>query len=142
METICDPVLSTSIQESSDLHEIVGQLVTSLSEKATYNKNVFVNEIPEYLQVSTDPKKITAVLSGLLSAVVSYAKDSCIRLSAKIYGNVILLQVKDSGICNSKVIESQVRKLQPLAEKMRGAVGITGQRNNVKAFTFGFPDLP
>lgn len=128
--------------ESSVLREIVDHLVTSFSFKATSNKNFFVNEIPGHLQLSADPQRIAAVLSGLLSAVVSCAKDSCIRLSAKIYGNIILVQVKDSSSFNSHAIESQVQKLQPLAEKMKGSVGVTSKRNSVTTITFGFPNLP
>ena len=142
MATICTPVPSKSIQESSGLHEVVDLLVTSFSVKAASNKNFFVNEIPDHLQLSADPQGIASVLGGLFSAVVSYANDSCIRLSAKIYGNVILIQVKDSSSCNINAMESQIRKLQPLAESMRGSVGVTSQRNNITTLTFGFPNLP
>ena len=142
MITICDPVQSKSIHESSVLHEVVELLVTSFSVNAASHKSFFVNEIPDHLHLSGDPQRIASVLSGLLSAVVSYTNDSCIRLSAKIYGNVILIQVKDSSRCNMNAIESQIQKLQPLAESMRGSVGVTSQRNNVVTLTFGFPNLP
>lgn len=133
---------SGPIPKSSVLHEVVDHLVTSYSDKATSKKNVFVNEIPGHFQLSTDPQWIASVLSGLLSAVVYYANDSCIRLTAKNYGNVILVQVKDSSSCNINAIESQIQKLQPLAESMRGSVGVTSRRNNITTITFGFPNLP
>lgn len=135
------PSLPGSIGESSVLQEVVDHLVTSYSDKAASKKNVFVNEIPGHLQLSTDPQWIASVLSGLLSAVVYCAKDSCIRLTAKIYGNVILVQVKDSSSCNINVMESQIQKIQPLAESMRGSVGVTSRRNNITTITFGFPNL-
>lgn len=142
MLTACNTVRPKPIQYGTVLHEVVNSLVTSFNVVATTNKNFFVNEIPGHLQLATDPQMIASVLSGLLSSVVSYTKDSCIRLSAKIYGNVVLVQVKDSTGCNSNVIASQVQKLQPLAERMRGSVGITSQRNNITTITFGFPNLP
>jgi hypothetical protein len=142
MVTVCTPVHPKSIQHGNVLHEVVNRLVTSFSGIATSNKNLFVNEIPGHLQLAADPQMIASVISGLLSSVVSYAKDSCIRLSAKIYGNVILVQVKDSSSFNINAIESQVKKLQPLAERIRGSVGVTSQRNNITTLTFGFPNLP
>jgi len=57
---------------------------------------------------------LASVLSGLLSAVVTHSKNSCIRLSAKIYGNVVLVQVKDSTASNtaplkrSRCVETKV----------------------------------
>ena len=131
-----------SIRESRVLREVVGHLITSYRDNASGSKNVFVNEIPGHLQLNIDPQWMASVLSGLLSAVTYFAKDSCIRLTAKFYGNVILVQVKDSGSCDINAIESQIRKLQPLAESMKGTVGVTSRRNNMTTITLGFPNLP
>lgn len=142
METTCNPVQSKPIQATSVLHEMADHLVRSFMVKATGNKSFFVNDIPNNLQLSTDPQRIASVLSGFLCAVVSYTKDSCIRLSAKIYDNIILVQIKDSGSFNTTALESKVQKLQPLAERLKGYVGVTSRRNSMTTLTFGFPNLP
>lgn len=129
-------------QKFSGLHELTDRLVSTLLPKATSNNSFFVNEIPDHLLLDTDPQMTASVLSGLLSAVVSYTKDSCIRLTAKIYGNVILMQVKESPGLNINAVEKEVSKLQPLAERMRGSVSITSQRKKLTTITFGFPNLP
>lgn len=85
---------------------------------------------------------LASVLSGLLSAVVTHSKNSCIRLSAKIYGNVVLVQVKDSTASNTGAVENEVRQLQPIAEKMLGSVIVNSYRKNMTTITFAFPNMP
>jgi hypothetical protein len=131
-----------SSQSFYGLHELVDCLVGASLPQATSNKSFFINDIPEQLPMATDRHMLVALLGGLLSTVVSYAKDSCIRLSARIYGNVVLVQVKETASLNRNVFESEVRRLQPLAEKMRGAVCVTSQRKNLTTITLGFPNLP
>lgn len=126
----------------SGLYQLTNCLVNTLQPKATSNKSFFINEIPEQLPLAADRQMLTSVLNGLFSIVVSNTKDSCIRLTAKSYGNVVLVQVKESPNLNINAIESEVRKLQPLAEKMRGSVSVTSQRKKLTTITFGFPNLP
>ena len=133
------PEISNSF---SGLHHLTDCLVTTFHSKATSNNNHFINEIPDQLHLATDRQLLATVMSGLLSAVVTYAKGSCIRLSAKVYGNVVLVQIKESTSLNNKSFESEVRKLQPLAEKMRGSVCVISQRQKLTTITFGFPNLP
>lgn len=124
------------------LHELTAQLVNTFIPTASTNKSFFVNDIPARLPLATNQQMLASVLSGLLSAIVTHAKDSCIRLSAKIYGNVILMQVKDSASSNTYALENEVRKLQPIAEKISGSVSVTSQRKNLTTITFGFVNLP
>jgi hypothetical protein len=135
-------MITSKILQVCRLHEVVDQLVSTFTAKATSNKNLFVNEIPDHLQLVRDPQVIASVLGGLLSTIVCYAKDSCIQLSAKMYGNVILVRVKNSSGFNIKGIENQVQTLLPLAERMRGSIGFTSQRNNITTICFGFSNLP
>ena len=90
----------------------------------------------------TDQKIVASVLSGVLSAVVSHTAATCIHVSAKTYGNVVFVRVRDTSGLNIDAIESDVNKLRPLAEKMRGSVGVTNQRKKLTTVTLGFPNLP
>ena len=126
----------------TNLHELTTQLVNTFIPTASSNKSFFVNDIPARLPLATNQQMLASVLSGLLSAIVTHAKDSCIRLSAKIYGNVVLVQVKDSASSNTAAVENEVRKLQPIAEKMFGSVSVTSQRKNLTTISFGFVNLP
>jgi len=120
------------------LTDVVDNIVITLLPKATLNKSFFVNDIPERFRLGRNSEAIASVIGSLLSAVVSYAKDSCIWLSAQLHGNVILVHVKSSNGFNSPGIEQQIRRLQLIAGRNRGTVGLTAFQNHVTSLTYGF----
>lgn len=132
--------------ETSQYFITLNELATNLSAGflplARTNKSVIVNDIPEDLFIDTDIELVASIFAGLLAAVVKNARESYIRLSAKVYGNVILLHIKDYNNFNYSPVENKVQQLLPLAEKLGGSVGVTSQRNNVTTFAFSFPNLP
>lgn len=136
-----DPVLKESVSYAG-FHEVTSQLVNTYMDKATRNKSFFINEIPCDLLIDTDPQLFASVLSGILSAVASSVKNSCIRLTVKSFGHVILVQLKESNGINSHFMDTELQKLLPIAEKMRGSVSVTSQRKKITTITFGFPNLP
>jgi signal transduction histidine kinase len=142
MKTLLTAIWPENAEKFSGLHQLADCLVNSFLLRDTSNKSFFFNEIPDRLYLETDQEMLASVLSGLLSAVASHTEDSCIHLSAKTYGNVVLVKVKDSSGLNIDAVESEVCKLQPLAEKMRGSVSVTSQRKKLTTITFGFPNLP
>jgi hypothetical protein len=135
-----DPVLEKPLSYAG-LHEVTSRLVNSYMDKVTRNNSFFVNEIPCDLLIETDPKLFASILSGILDAVASSVKNSCIRLTVKIIGQVILVQVKESNGLNSHFMDTELQKLLPLAEKMKGSVSVTSQRKKITTITFGFPNV-
>jgi hypothetical protein len=124
--------------QSGKLNDVVDQLVKTLLPQAYKNKNYFVNDIPDHFQVGKDSQVIATVLGGLLSTAVSYAKGCRIWLSAKVYGNIILVHVKNSnGICYNTV-GSRLQVLQSLAVRTNGSVGYTTHQSSITSLTFGF----
>jgi len=141
MLAILTPVLTTP-ENHSGLRELTDRLINLYMDKASRNKSFFVNEIPGHLQLGTDTQMFASILIGLLSAVVSCTRESCIRMYAKVYGSVVLLKVNDSNSSDIYGIEAKVQKFKPLAEKIRGSVHVTNQRKKLTTITFGFPNLP
>ncbi|MFC0773358.1 hypothetical protein [Terrimonas alba] len=138
----CVTSLPGAIQpDSAELFTLVNQLAETFMNKAAHRKICLVNEIPVHLHVKTDLQMTTSILNGLLASLVSHAMDTSIRLSAKRYGNVILLQARDTGSLNAMAVESHLQVLQPMAEKLKGSIAITSQRKNTTTITFGFPNL-
>jgi hypothetical protein len=136
-------VTSFQVVESwPTLRRMAGKLTESFRAIAERNQSYFVNDIPDQLYIDTDPELIASVVGGLLSAVVNNARESCIRMSAKIYGNVILLHIKDYNSIDYSNVGLNLSRLQPLAEKAGGAVSVTSQRQNVATYAFSFPNLP
>jgi hypothetical protein len=142
MTTAFKSAYPASMQAVSTLQQLVGCLMTSFLPAAERNNNHFVNDIPDDVWIDADRELVASVLSGMIAAVVKNAKESCIRLSAKIYGNVILVHVKDYNSVNYYPVENGLQQLQPLAERVGGSVGVTSQRDNVTTFAFSFPNLP
>ena len=140
--TVLKTLETETLSSFCTLDKLAEDMIKSFSPLATRNKSFFLNDIPGHLYIDTDPDIVAAIISGLLSAVVKNAKESCIRLSAKIYGNVILMHIKDYNSINYCPVENTLKKLQPMAEKVGGSVSVTSQRHNVATFAFSFPNLP
>ena len=122
----------------SQLNDVLDRLINTLLPKATRNKSFFVNDIPDHLQLKKESSVLTSVLGSLLSTVVSNAWESCIWLSAKLYGNVIMVHVKNSGIIGTRAIEAQLHVLQAIAQKNKGTIGFTSHQANITSLTFSF----
>lgn len=122
----------------SQLTDVIDRLINTLLPKASRNKSFFVNDIPDHLQLKKESLPLASVLGGLLSTIASNTKDSCIWLSAKLYGNVILVHVKNSGIVRINEIEDELQVLQAIAGKNRGAIGFTSHQANITSLTFSF----
>ena len=137
---------TTTVQQvpvvNTGLRDFINCLTNTYIAKAGQNKRCFVNEIPDHLQLETDPQMLGPVLNGLFLSVVSHAKESCIRIAAKVYGNVVLLKVKDSNGPDIYGIEDELKKLNTIAEKMKGSVNVTGKNKILTTITIGFPNLP
>ena len=142
MPTVIKSLYPEISQDFITLSEVANNLTDGFLPLARNNKSVIVNDIPEDLFIDTDIELVASIFAGLLAAVVKNAKESYIRLSAKLYGNVILLHIKDHNNFNYSPVENKVQQLLPLAEKIGGSVSVTSQRNNVATFAFSFPNLP
>jgi hypothetical protein len=138
--------ITTNIQKVPVVHtglrDLVSSLTNSFSSHAGNKNSSFVNEVPDYLQLDTDASVFSSVFSGLLDAVFAYTKDSCITMTAKTYGNVILVKVKDSNNPHIDSMETEMKKLKPVAEMMRGSLNVTIQHKKSTTITFGFPNIP
>lgn len=126
------------MENSTCIHDVADHLLKSFLPKAVSNQNFFINDIPVHLEFQKDAGVATSILSGLLSVIATYAKNSCIRLTAKLYGNVTLIHVKNSNGVNSSFIQGHLQQLQVLAGKTKGSVGFTSHQNSVTSVTFGF----
>jgi hypothetical protein len=142
MPTIIKPLYPETCQDFITLSELANSLVSGFLPLARANKSVIVNDIPGDLFIDTDTELVASIFAGLLAAVVKNAKESYIRLSVKVYGNVLLLHIKDHNNFNYCPVENKLKQLLPLAEKIGGSVSVTSQRNNVTTFAFSFPNLP
>jgi hypothetical protein len=124
------------------LQHIVQSLVSNYQNVATTQNSFFVNEVPPTLCISTDRGLITTLLENLFSLVTGYCRDTCIKISAKAYHDVIVMHIKDTSTFNNYVLTSQLQNLQIGADKIGGFVEITSQRKKETTIAFSFINQP
>jgi hypothetical protein len=120
------------------LHHLVENITSSHSPAAQKNKSFFINDVPAGIEVTSDEDLLASVLSGLMNIVVNHTQNSCIRITAKSYGNVVLLHVKDDGCVSYDSISQTLSRMQSMAEKLGGYVGFTSYRNKLTTIAFSF----
>lgn len=125
-----------------NLHQLTGRLVNNFLPVAVNNHSFFVNDIPADLPVTSNREWIASVISSLLSTVVNHVKDTCIRLSAKKYGHVIVLEIQESGCVNTYDMATGLQQVYSLAGKIGGNISIGIRRPEVTTITFSYPNLP
>jgi nitrate/nitrite-specific signal transduction histidine kinase len=131
-----------STQSQVALHLMINQLSVSTLPTAIRRENVVVNDIPAALYVHTDAHKLAAVIGSLLNTVIGHSKNSYIRVSAKSYGDVTLVHIKDNGRLNSPAFAGSLIEIQQLAERIGGSVSVTSYRNDVTTVALSFVNLP
>ncbi len=128
-------------QEGVALQTLVSHLVAGIVPMAVRGGNFLVNDIPPGLLLHADTTMVREVLNNLFISIIPYVENSCIRISAKVYGNVVLVQLRDHTGINSYFIEQHLTDCQPMAEKIGGYIGITSQRDNETTIVFSFPNI-
>ncbi|MBC7874699.1 MAG: HAMP domain-containing histidine kinase [Ferruginibacter sp.] len=142
METLLQYKELRGEKQGFSLHTLVSRLVACVVPATARNKSFMVNDIPAGLSIAANPGLVTAVLSNLFNTVALHSVNSCIRISAKVYSNIILVQVRDHHSANACTIAYSLQPAQPLAEKIGGYLGITSQWKNETTIVFSFPNIP
>ena len=120
------------------LHKLVDKVSDSLAPAAHRNKSHIINNVSEeiYLEICED--KVASILSRLLNIVILHSENSCVRISAKLFNNIVLLHLKDDGCINYDSISYSLSDMQKQAEKIGGFVGFTSYRNKLTTIAFSF----
>lgn len=139
METLLSSTRSNALIQTS-LKNLVDQLVKKTLPSAVRNRSLIINDISEKMVVNTDEGVLANVISGLLYAVVSNARESCIRVFARnIYDSMVEVSVKDNNSCHTYAIACCLQDVVPVAEQIGGRLDIMNQRQCVTTISFTFP---
>ena len=123
------------------LNQFVSRLTVNHLPAAVQNHSFFINNIPADLAIENNRQWIASVISGLLSTVAGHAKNTCIRLSAKKNGHVIVFMIQESGNTNSYAMASDLSQAYLLAEKIGGCLSVSVPVMNNTTISFSFPNL-
>jgi signal transduction histidine kinase len=122
-----------------ELRSLAGIILNSFRPAASQQDCVLSNDIPEDIYLLADKEALAKVLRVLLSTVIRHSNGSYIRLTAKIYSDVILLHILDHSLVNSIRID---KSLQVMVGKLGGYIDVTSKREAVTTVAFCFPNLP
>lgn len=115
-------VLTTfSSPKETSLYSIVNDLINESAPLAIHHHNYIVNNIPLDLSVEANGIVVSSVLSKLFTTALRNAKNSVILISAKVYGMVVLVQLKTKGNINPALQEDMGHACQK-AQKTGGII--------------------
>lgn len=127
-----------SIHSPLPLHSIVSRVSASSLPSATRKYSFIINDVPADLRVNTDEHMLATVLATLLNTLIAYSENSCIRVSAKLYGKVALIHLKESPGLNNFAISPKLKEIRQLAEMIGGTVSIGNNGDKLTSIVFSF----
>ena len=127
----------------TDLNELADGVAGSLLPVARKNRSSFINDIPFNLAVEYNRESLVTMMNGMLSMVLSQARNAVIRLSARKYGYIIVLEVEQEGTAVGSYTDQKLRQIQQLAQKIGGCLDITPKpTGSADSISLSFPNLP
>jgi hypothetical protein len=133
---------SSDMPAKSDLQLIVNRISVSSLSSATRKHSFIVNDVPPDLQVNTDENMLSMVFGNLLSTIISSTENCCIRISAKLFGRVVLVHLKESHPQDSHTFNGNLSQAQQLAEKIGGTISVSNDRSSTTTILFSFINPP
>jgi hypothetical protein len=127
-----------SIKSRVVLQEVVSRILDTCVTSASRKNSLIINDVPDDMQVTTDEHMVATVFGTLLNAVITHTENTCIRISAKYYGRVVVLHLKETHKLNSSSFATTLRQIQQLAEKISGTVSISNNEGEATTIVFSF----
>src|SRR5258706_13257692 len=120
------------------LNLIVSRISASSIPSGTKRHSFIVNDIPKELEVNANEHMLATVFGNLLNTVITHTENCCIRISAKLYGKVVLIHLTESHQPNCSAFNGSIRQVQKLAEKIGGTISINSDRDRATTIVFTF----
>jgi hypothetical protein len=125
-----------STQNWLTLQEMVNRISVNSLSAAAEKHSFIVNDIPSDIQVSADEHMVASVFGSLLNTIISHTENYCIRISAKLFGKEVLINLRESYQANARAFAGSLREIKQLAEKIGGTV--TSDRTRETSIFFSF----
>ena len=131
----------TGTIDSVCVFDVIDRLSESLEPLFISKATSIVNDVPPDLFVGTDKNVLASVLSSLLNHLIINEGCHTIQISAKLFGNVVLIHIKDRGGKNYSPVAQNITRIQPMVERLKGFVGITSHRHDRTTIAFSFVNM-
>jgi K+-sensing histidine kinase KdpD len=122
------------------LHGIVTNLIHGIAPLALHNKNYVVNNVPPDLQVAANGSIISSVLDNLFHTAIRHTQNSVILISARVYGQAVLLQVKSRGTV-SPSLSAELGQVCMKAKKTGGVIELTRHETEQASIAYCFLNI-
>jgi hypothetical protein len=119
------------------LRGIVNDLIYDAAPLAVNNRNFVINNVSADLQTEINGTIVSSVLSKLFHTVIRHSQNSGILISAKLYGIVILLQIKINGNINPDLLED-IEQATLNAQNAGGVIEVIHHANNQASVAYCF----
>jgi len=136
--TKCSPV---SVSNTKNLHQMIDQAASNLRLTAVNRHSFIINEVSPEFQIETNESTLAILLNQLLSKVVGNSSNSCIRIEAKEYDDVIFLTVKSNGSFVTDTAPPDIDDIKTIAREMNGAISINNTGNKLNSILLSFPNF-
>lgn len=127
--------------ETIHLQSLVSKLMADITPATTRRRSFLINEIAPGIHVTGNTDHITEVLNRLLSNMAHHVSDTCIRISAKKYRDVVFIQLRDPNSPGTYTIAQGLYNAQQIAEEIGGYLGFSSQGKHETTIVFSFPNL-
>jgi hypothetical protein len=134
--------IDSPISAAISLQNLVNCLASSSQSDMLRNNTVIVNEVAETLTIAAEEKKVIAVISELITTVVTNARNGHIVVTAQRFRESVILEIQDQNNYNGYALACRLKTPEPDATKIGGYLQIAGQQKLVTTKSFGFPIHP
>ncbi len=133
-------LLQATQPSTSRLFQLVEQLVKSSQPSIEKSHSCIINDIPEDLVVLANHEMLSSVLSGMINIAIVHAKDSCIRISARMDSDDVMVNLRDYNRFNSYSSPYGFHHVQTLATRLGGSLAVAAMRQGEKTIALRFPN--
>jgi signal transduction histidine kinase len=111
----------------TELKTLISQVMNSLIPLAVRRRSFLINEIDPEIKLHADRDMIAYVLGDVLVKAIHHTDNDCIRISADVYSNIVLVKINETGQRPYTTIAVSMEQLQPLAEKLGGSISVNSR---------------
>jgi hypothetical protein len=138
MQTQHPQINSEALNEKNSLHAIVKKILEYLTPTAVERSSVIINDIPSALMVDADQHVLSSLLQIVLGKMIMQGKDTCYRLSARQYTNLVLLHVTNTGSRSELQNKFYAEETHALCQALGGCISLNEFHSHSTSLTFSF----
>lgn len=138
MKTLSEAEINSSPET---IYHLVKLIAANALPSALRTNSFIVNDVPPDLKIIADENILATVLSRLLYCLVNHSGNSCIRISAKEYDDIIFIHLKSNRGFSNNAVDTDLQQAQSYAKKMNGNIGLNKDDDKITGIVFSFPNM-